>query len=512
MPKSPNRRSPSQSRLPYERPPATTPLSRQPLLAFPVSGEPIAGVDREDAGWLKVTFGAASQNVLVVGGTGSGKTESVMRPALARLIETGCAGLVLDTKSDYSALAAGYADRIVLVGTCPGAQRVNVLAGMADERFRQWVSSLSEGLTSTSNNGSYYAQQGEEAAYTIWLCLKYGLGQPPTLARLHKYLTDPRALCQALAARGEAGFPAPLRAQIDAERANSFSLLRFGGYFELNDTMADLSGRGPEQWSWSTNYLRNVLRPFAADPVLRAQLSADTELPISTLVYGLSRTIVLDVPQAVYGTAATAVSQLLRLQFMDAVRTSDPSRRRELGYGRDRFTFLLADEYQEHISASNRDPLGDASFFATSRSYGNINLVATQSISGLEARGDAAAVEGLVGNCRTKVVLTVEDPRTIDLACSLVPGFGLKVIVHLRYPERAGQGFVHTRNEGRVVAGTFDMTLAVEPYAWMARFIGRPVVALAPLTADEIVVRARVDAARRQAGRQTARIGDKEGR
>lgn len=460
------------------------PLRDRPLLAFPASGPPIAGLRPEDDGWLKVSFGAATQNVLVVGGTGSGKTEGVMRPALARLLDSGCPGLVLDVKSDYSALAAaGYPDRTVLVGTCPGARPINILAGMPDERFRQWVPSIGEGMKATPGNSDYFAQQGEEAAYTIWLCLKYGLEEPVTLAKLHRCLTDPRLLTKWLAAFSEEQFPLVLRTQIAAERANQFSVLRFGGYFQKEGL--DASDRANEQWTWSTNYIRNVLRPFAADPVLRAQLSARSELGISELVYDQNKAIVLDVPQAVFGTAATAISRLLRLQFMDAVRTFDPARRDELGFGRNKFTFLMADEYQEHVAATNRDPLGDASFFATSRYCGHINLIATQSISGLAARADAAAIVGLIGNCRTKVVLSVEDPATIGLARSLVPGFDWQVTEHLLYPERHGQGFVHTRNDGRVVAGNFDTTLTVEPHAWMARFVGRHVVPLAPMMAAD---------------------------
>ena len=155
------RRTNSQLPLPDSDPPEVRPLCDLPLLAFPSSGAPIAGLLPEDDGWLKVSFGAATQNVLVVGGTGSGKTEAVMRPALARLLDSGCPGLVLDVKSDYSAMAAGYPDQTVLVGTCPGARPFNILAGMPDERFRQWIASLGEGMKGTPGNSDYYYQQGE---------------------------------------------------------------------------------------------------------------------------------------------------------------------------------------------------------------------------------------------------------------------------------------------------------------------------------------------------------------
>lgn len=68
-------------------------FSRRPLIALPRDGQPIAGSDSD---YIRISFGDATYGVFVVGGTGAGKTESIMRPALSELLTHGCAGLVLD--------------------------------------------------------------------------------------------------------------------------------------------------------------------------------------------------------------------------------------------------------------------------------------------------------------------------------------------------------------------------------------------------------------------------------
>ena len=70
-------------------------LRSRPLLAFPLDGAAIAGTSD---GHAKISFWDGTYNILVVGGTGSGKTESVMRPALSQLLHHGCPGIVLDVK------------------------------------------------------------------------------------------------------------------------------------------------------------------------------------------------------------------------------------------------------------------------------------------------------------------------------------------------------------------------------------------------------------------------------
>lgn len=454
------------------------PLRDRPFICFPADGRTFAGAS---GGVARISFWDATYNILVLGGTGSGKTESVMRPALAQLIEHGCPGIVLDVKGDYASMARQYPGRAVVIGTGPGARPINLLAGMSDDRFRQFASSLSESKHSVSTtNGAYYAQMGIDALLTIFLFIRHGLQREPTLADLGHYITRPREFC-ALVRKWEQNYDdahPELMAQLEMERNNTFGILGAG---ESDGYIGEESSRRAEQWAWSTNYVRSVLGPFSRDPRLRemfspSEASVEFGIDITKLIYRQMKTLVLDCPQAQYGGCAVLVSRLLRMQFADAIRTSSEAMRRQLGYGRDRFSFMLCDEFQEHIACdASALASSDADWFATSRSYGHINVIATQGLSMMLAKGSKDAVEGVVQNCRTKIFLSLEDEPSLALAERLAFAQHEAVRKCLLYPERLGQGFVYVKHStfdnGGTSATRFD-TAKPSPYSFMRKYIG----------------------------------------
>jgi hypothetical protein len=81
-------------------------------------------------------------NVLVTGTTGSGKTSGVMLPALRRLIETGCSGIVLTAKEAHAGIAEEYPDRIVVIGASDDAEPVNLIGDLATETQRARLDTL----------------------------------------------------------------------------------------------------------------------------------------------------------------------------------------------------------------------------------------------------------------------------------------------------------------------------------------------------------------------------------
>jgi len=454
------------------------PLRDRPFLCFPADGRTFAGAS---GGIARISFWDATYNILVLGGTGSGKTESVMRPALAQLLDHGCPGIVLDVKGDYASMARRYPGRAVVIGTGPGARPINLLAGMSDDRFRQFAASLSESKHAVSTtNGAYYAQMGIDAVTTIFLFIRHGLHREPTLADLGHYLTRPREFC-AMVLEWENRFEdvhPELEAQLEQERNNVFGILGVGA---SDGIVVEDPSRRAEQWAWSTNYVRSVLGPFSRDRRLRKmfsppEVSVESGLDITKLIYRQMKTLVLDCPQAQYGGCAVLVSRLLRMQFADAVRTSSEPMRRRLGFGRDRFTFMLCDEFQEHIACdASALASSDADWFATSRSYGHINVVATQGLSMMLAKGSKDSVEGVVQNCRSKIFLSLEDEPSLALAERLAFAQHEAVRKCLLYPERLGKGFVYIKHSSFENGGTsatrFD-TAKDSPYAFMRRFIG----------------------------------------
>ncbi|MDE7371547.1 MAG: type IV secretory system conjugative DNA transfer family protein, partial [Desulfovibrio sp.] len=83
-----------------------------------------------------ITFDDAVHHLLVLGTTGSGKTASVVLPAIYRLLAAWHCGFVADIKGNMRAQVRALAGRcgregdIVEYGTGPAALRLNILSGM----------------------------------------------------------------------------------------------------------------------------------------------------------------------------------------------------------------------------------------------------------------------------------------------------------------------------------------------------------------------------------------------
>lgn len=459
-------------------------LSDRPLLALPRDGQPTGSAAGN--GYVRISFGDATYGVLVVGGTGAGKTESIMRPALSELLSHGCSGLVLDVKGDYSAMCRElFPDRTLIVGTSDGATPVNLIAGMTADRFRQVISGLTEELRSNTSNSTYFAAMGVDAACLIFQFVRLVQEREPTLADVAFYLSRPREFCRDLigAERAGAKLPPLLVEEIQQQSNNPFGLLAVSGYLACDPSYVPDKTQG-EQWAWASNYLRAALGPFASNPVLRQQFSASASLDLGRLIYAEGRTVVLDCPSARFGAVSSTVSRVLRLQFQDAIRLSSASTRQRAGIGSTSFTFLLADEYQCHISGQTGGAVfQDADWFSTSRSYGHINIVATQGVSMLLARTDRATVDAVVQNCRSKIFLGVEDAESLALASLLALDEAESVRRQLLYSSGLGTGFVYVKHCSAEGGRTVGARFACRPdsdYAFMGRFIGRD---FAPLPA-----------------------------
>jgi hypothetical protein len=77
----------------------------------------------------------AAQNVIVLGGIGSGKTTRAIQPLLTQLLDQDCGGIIFDIKGDFGAavysLAQDAGREVVTIG--PERTRMNLLAGLTPE-------------------------------------------------------------------------------------------------------------------------------------------------------------------------------------------------------------------------------------------------------------------------------------------------------------------------------------------------------------------------------------------
>lgn len=420
-------------------------LKDTPLLAFAAQGEPLNG--QADRNVYAVSFDDATRNILVLGGTGRGKTESIMLPAASQLIEQGANGLILDVKGDFTELSTQWPKRTRVLGP-NSTHKVNLINGINSSVLRAILDSARMQFMSSE---LYWGSTGVEDTILIFLAYReFDLN--PTLASLHDGLINPDRFCVQLERelRSRQTISDELARQIETRCSDEFGILRIGG-FHGNETE---SSRAGEQYAWQTNALIKILSPFSMNHAIREAFCNQVNDPDNNHYLDLRKTLILDLPIGSYPDVAYLVGRILRLRFMEAVVQD------YVDHKKHKHTFLLIDEYQQYINtdkAGSSNMLRDDNLWLDrSRSYRHINVLATQSLTSMLSQGSEMAVMAIVQNCQTTIVLPSTDNLTISRVAELVGDRATadETVSKLRSPDRLGQGFIHIANHGQSHGGT----------------------------------------------------------
>lgn len=412
-------------------------LSHQPLLVLKgVDPKPLHGrYATHDAGigspasihdgidnTVIITFDDANRHMITLGATGSRKTTSVQAPAIVRMIETGCSGMIVDVKGEYRHLAERYPEQVMVIGADQDSTPYNLIQGLSDEQFTAF---LNEHRTSVKE--PYWGAMGVQDAKFVRKTYQL-MKREPTLADIVDALKDPQTfvgLCDAFI-KYKSSLPSDYLDLLKAVRSNRFSILAMG-----DSALLDIGAPGMEdvqkQYSWQTNGLISALAPFSTDVCLREKFSpaqaeddgdGEPESPVPSmedLLYRDRKVLLMDVPVDRFGQTAHVISRLMRIRMISAI--TGFRRHKHVGCGEHFYTFFAADEYQHLINldegTGHNGLFDDTTFFDRCRGYGHINLVATQSVSGLEAKtGSGKALDCLLQNIGIVIAFSSADPAT----------------------------------------------------------------------------------------------------
>lgn len=411
---------------------------------------------------VEVTFEDATRGVIVTGMTGTGKTVSVMEPALKALLDAHCSGVVLTTKDADLGLADDYPDQVVVLGGSEMAEPVNLIGNMSLHTLKAFLDGLRMQLNSRE---PYWGSRGVVYAQFVVETLRL-MGENPSLATIHDMLVEPALFAEKFDpwVAKQVALPEQYRTLLDAVLRDPFSLLVVGRSKHTPDDV-DPRDDAPKQYGWQTMHLLPMLQPFAADQRLRKRL-CDPDAPgldMESLIYEQRKVVLTDIPEHVFGAAGRVVNELLRVAMRNAVLGYE--RHRHEGYGRDRFTFMVIDEFQHHVSldrnAAARGLFDDNAWFDRSREYGHINLVAVQGVSSLAAKvpesESRSALASLLQNLGTTVGFATHDPETVRHLQAHVLGAGAQAVHeivsgHLRRGEALVVSHELSRHDGSVVA------------------------------------------------------------
>jgi hypothetical protein len=405
---------------------------------------------RFDSG-ISISRAEACYNTLVLGSTGTGKTTSVILPAIGNLIEKGHGGLVIDIKGNLTdqvrllAKNRGRSEDIVELGSGPSALKIDLLNGLTISQIRELLNIVATFQFGNLTQNLDWHTKGVNIATECVILLKYlhenNRGIQANLKSLVDILND-----WPLAARLFEFFKKNVFDDKNKEQKDFIKRITSDNFNPMiyNEKKGG-NNTYNEQTTWRLTAIRNGLTEFLHNPAIVRNFAASGEsLDVSNLIYKQKKIVVLK-----FDGASGQVGAWLSRYFLGTYYKSVFEHGLKLGDNE--YTFFVGDEFQEFCDFNPANRYNDNSFASKAREFKNISIMVTQSISSLQSRGaGGAAVLEFLNNVNNRILFYCDDPISQDIARryneaiflnELEPGkafvikFDAKTRRHLQYTE-----------------------------------------------------------------------------
>jgi hypothetical protein len=346
---------------------------------------------------ITLSLADATQNILVLGGIGSGKTTRAMHPLLIQLLDQHCGGLIFDIKGDFQQAVLQVADHtnrpITRIG--PNHQRINLLGGLTPEMAASFLKSAFL-LSGKSHSDGFWVDTATELCRNALGLLSF-LPKHYSLQGLYGYLFDPDyrlALDNALQERLPTLTPAAQRL--------------LNAYWQYQERIFDNFDDKVRAGVNAT--VAQVLAPFTHPDLIDAFCTAAEPETVGSLEDVLQGAVYLvSLPLSVWGLGGKVVYTFIKLRFYNVMQ----NRSTRPDWNQTNPVFFMCDEFQEIVSA-NKDGLSDLNFWDKSRSSKTIGIISAQAISSFYAAlGDRDTTHALLQNFRQKMCFKTEDTTTL---------------------------------------------------------------------------------------------------
>lgn len=384
-----------------------------------------------------LTFEQGTRNTLVTGQTGSGKTESVIRPMIYNLIRRGLGGIIFDVKGslrqDVYALAksVGREGDIVEFGSSQDAYRTNLFAGLAIHECKTIIDYLVLDETKSDQN-VFWHMKGAKSCLDIYKMLSilsriepdcaFSKMFTPTLGLIDKVLTYDHIRWSLFEF-----FKNEIRdIKFSREREKYADLVREADqllaeidrnkFHYLDISPFDNGTTRSNQTAWQLEKINDQLSLLNTTNDLLNKFSAIDEnsvpMDFKTFIYEQKKIILLHF-SVDCGRAGEILSNIIKNCYYQVVL--------KYGLSQNTYSFLVADEFQHIVNVEKTRFLNDMDIFCISRQYKIINIIATQNIASLLARGRNEAIHSLIGNCTNKIFLQNCDTITREWSHNIFP-------------------------------------------------------------------------------------------
>lgn len=378
----------------------------------------------------------ACQNILVLGGIGSGKTSCIMQPLLLQCLDQHCGGLIFDIKGDVKEAVQLFASSIkknlIILG--PNHRKINLIEGLTPEVAASFLKSAFL-LGNKGNIDSFWVDTASELCRNTLGMLSF-LPNRYNLQSLHQYLFEIDA-------------HEIINKEIDyllttLPERESRLLKTYCSYYDLIFSHFDAKIK-----SGVNATVAQALAPFNHPDLLDAFCSShDSSVEMEDILEG---TIYLvDMPLSTWGLGGKVAYTFIKLRFFNLMQ----NRNRHPTHNKNNPVFFMCDEFQEIVSA-NRDGLSDLNFWDKSRSSKTIGIISSQSIASFYAAlGSHDLAHALLQNFRQKICLRTDDPITVDFVDRLVGRAKVKKVTNSYSGQNETKTFTDSR-EGVVDAQLF---------------------------------------------------------
>lgn len=349
---------------------------------------------------LALSLEDAAQNLVVLGGIGSGKTTRMVQPLLAQLLDQDCGGLLFDVKGDVKRTAAKLAEmtgrHVQFIG--PGHRPMNLLTGLTPEVAASFLKSAL--LLDGKSSEPFWVVTATDVCRHALGALSF-LPVHYSLQGLYRYV-----------------FYVEHRRTVDTELEQLLPTLStknqelLSQYLGYQQQVFDKFEEKTKSGVMAT--LSQVLSGFTHPDIAGAFCQQTTDsLSMEAVLDGA--VYLVDVPLSQWGQSGKLAYTFLKLRFFNVMQ----GRNQQVNANQHRPVFFMCDEYQELVSA-NKDGLSDLNFWDKSRSSKTIGIISAQSVSSFHAAlGNHDLTNALLQNFRQKVCFRTEDTDTLALMDSL---------------------------------------------------------------------------------------------
>lgn len=378
----------------------------------------------------------ATQNIVTIGGIGSGKTTRVMQPLLVQLFQQDCGGLIFDVKGDFKSavykLAEEHKREVITIGV--HQKGVNLLKGLSPEMSASFLKSAFF-LAGIGGADRFWIDTATELCKNSLGVLSFVPGAY-SLEALYRYLFFETERDMLMAEANER--------LSELEQRQTRLLLSYMKYQEAVFSSFDDKVK---QGVLAT--VAQVLSPFQ-HPDLVDAFCTDHEEAINMENILDGDIYLVDLPLATWGLGGKAVYTFIKLRFFNVLQAR--SSREDLN--RERPVFFMCDEYQDVISA-NKAGLSDLNFWDKSRSAKCIGIISAQSISSFRsAVGDRVLADTVLQNFRQKVCFRTEDLETVNYMNQLSGRVEVRRVSESRsVGTSSGDGGIHNQESSGTSTG-----------------------------------------------------------